>query len=196
MRKILVILLSLMMVLSLCACGKTQNSTPVPATEAPAPATEVPVSETAAPAPVAEAPAEEAKPVETKEEVELNQDEQELITLVGEDLNVVDDGNFASVVPELIYHVGEHDGEVYMMEGIFHQHGDEIFLGRTLKNGDEVTELMFPMRYLNKEIADGSWVGVTGVINSENSATVLDIIAIEVKAEAGNAVLEWSGHHH
>lgn len=138
------------------------------------------------------------------EEIPLTADEAELIELFGEDLQIVSEENYASVVTELAAHVGEYSGQVFQIAGVLKTtmiNGVETrFVYRTLNNSGEKTECGLPLKYLEKDIQDGSWVVVTAIINTEDYngsvQTVMEVVAVEAPAQAGNVELEWNGSEH
>ena len=135
------------------------------------------------------------------EPVALDQDEKELLELIGEDIHVVTDDDYARTVSELAYHTGEYSGEVYQLEGIYGVENGASSVSRTLVDGENKTVCGLPLRYVQKEIDAGSWVKVTGVVNTdEESGTeqnVLEVVAIESLPEGGQTELPWeSGGAH
>ena len=135
--------------------------------------------------------------------VALGDDEKDILEQMEEDINVVTDDTYVEVMGELLGHVGQYNGQVYQLEGVYTVEGDTVSVSRTLVNGEEKTTCGLPMQYQTKDIENGSWIRVTGVINSVEvegeNITVLDIVAIEALAQTGEAELEWEGefqHHH
>lgn len=136
--------------------------------------------------------------------VTLTEDEAEVLELMGEDIIVVTDEDYAETVDELANHTGEFNGKVYQFEGVYSvdDSAEEPVPGvsRTLVNGDEETVCGLPLVYQEKEIEAGSWVRVTGIVNegeiNGENMNVLEVVAIEVLAEEGNAELEWEGSAH
>lgn len=81
---------------------------------------------------------------------------------------------------EMINNVDKYSGQLYELDGILHNDGEEIYLGHMLESGKE---LYLPLRYMMKDIADKTMVRVTGVVSSDDSdgekITVLDVVTIE-----------------
>lgn len=177
--KFIVIVLSVVMILMLCsACSDKKDP--------------VDVSETANTESV----------VSDIDPVELSKEDKELLEIMASDIIVVDDASFASTVTEMMYHVGEYNGQVFQIEGVFTTQLDEAgnaYVYRNLVNGSETTVAALPIVYLGVDVAEGSWVRVTAVIGTgeinEVQATVLELITIE-NAEPGIAELTWSGSEH
>lgn len=137
------------------------------------------------------------------EAVALTEEEQGILEAIGSDIHVVPDEDYIKTVAEIMYHTAEYAGQVFQLEGVLCVEEDGIQLYRTLVSENETMTLGLPMRYLEKEIADGSWVRVTAIVDqdetAEQSTAILDIVAIESLAEAGEAELAWDGaeiHQH
>lgn len=132
--------------------------------------------------------------------VGLDDSESEVLALIGDDVQVVEESEWANIVPELAAHIGEFDGQVFQLEGVLRRDGDQPYVYRTLVNGDSKTECALPLRYLQKEIEEGAFVRVTGAVNAGelNGETVnyLEVIAIEVLSSGGASELPWSGSVH
>lgn len=183
-KTILLTLLLCAATLLLCACGGRE-----PAAD---PSSGAKPTEVTAPAAAVEAPAsgETTAALLTEEEIET-------IKLFGEDLIVVDDESFGELVSEIVYHVGAFDGTVLQLEGQLKGSGEDTALFRVLTDGDKETQIRLPLRYLSKEIPEGSWIRVTGIVNHDQDAgSVLDTVAIEALPEQGQVVLNWSGSAH
>lgn len=129
----------------------------------------------------------------------LTEEEKGILEAMGSDVNVVSDESYVSTVSELIYHTADYVGSVYQLEGVISVDGENVSVYRTLVNGDETQQLGLPLRYMEKEIVDGAWVRVTGVIASGENGTVLDVVAIEAPEEYGQTEFQWDGsdvHQH
>jgi len=181
MKKIVCAAISLALCLSFAACGS-----------------EKPDASTAASGAAATSGSEAAY-----EAVALTQEEQSILDAMGSDVHVVSDEAYIETVAEMMYHTSEYAGQVYQLEGVLSIDGDSVQLYRTLVNGSETKTLGLPLRYLEKDIANGSWVRVTAIVAQDEtegqSSTVLDIAAIESLAEVGQAELTWDGsdiHRH
>lgn len=129
--------------------------------------------------------------------IPLTDDEQLIIDAMGADVQVVKDEDYINVVSEIIHHTHEYEGKVYQIEGIISVDGENALVYRTLVNGKETMIHGLPLRYLNKDIVNGSWVRVTGIVAEteidESNNAALDIVAIEATAEYGQHQLEWDG---
>lgn len=137
----------------------------------------------------------------TKTAVPLTDEEKDILEQMGEDIIVVTEDDYAEVVEELQYHTGEFNGKVYQLEGLYTAEADGVpYVSRTLINDGEKTVCGLPIAYLEKEIETDSWVRVTGIVNEgevdKETVNVLEVVAIEVLAERGNAELEWDGAAH
>ena len=191
MKNILIIFLTLALVFCLCACGSTGNKNTAPAqTQASAEPT----------TPVAEVSVTSSEPVQEVVAESQSNEAQSPEALFGKDLIVVTDANFGEVLTEMIAHVGEYDGKVYQLEGTLYRDGENLYLGRTLKNGDELSVVMLPLRVVSTEIGNEAWVKVIGIVSTNDEVdpkeTIFDVVSIEECAESGNDVVQWTGHHH
>ena len=136
--------------------------------------------------------------------IPLTTEEAELLEAFGDDLQIVSEEDYPNTVTELQYHADDYSGQVFQIEGILKTttiNGVETpFVYRTLNNAGEKTECGLPLKYLEKEISDGSWVSVTAIINTEDyngsTQTVMEVVAIEAPANTGNAELNWTGSQH
>ncbi len=137
------------------------------------------------------------------EAVALTEEEQGILEAIGSDIHVVSDEDYIKTVTEMMYHTADYSGQVYQLEGYLSVEEDSIQLYRTLVSEDETMTLGLPLRYLEKDIVDGSWVRLTAIVAQDESGdqpiVVLDVVAIESLAEAGEAELAWDGaeiHQH
>lgn len=132
----------------------------------------------------------------------LTEDEQENIDLLADELIEITDEDYATTVSEMQYHLDQFSGQVYHMEGVYttEHNGDTPYIYRTLVNGEEETFCGLPLVYVTKEIENGSWVSVTGIVNvheiNGESVNALEVLAIQTLDEQGEATLEWSGSEH
>lgn len=146
-------------------------------------------------------PGEENKEIEV---IPLTAEEAELLEAMGEDVQIISEADYPNVVTELQYHASAYSGQVFQLEGVLKTaliNGVETpFVYRMLNNAGEKTECGLPLKYLEKEIPDGSWVRVTAIINTGDfggqAQTVMEVVAIEVPAEAGSSELNWTGSQH
>lgn len=133
----------------------------------------------------------------------LTEEEEDILEQMGEDVNVVTDETYAETVTELVYHVGSFSGQVYQLQGVYSVENGASYVSRTLEHDGEETFCGLPLEYLEKEIPDGSWVEVTGIVGESeidgSEVTVLQVVAIEVLEEQGEETLPWDGaasHQH
>ncbi len=139
---------------------------------------------------------EDAQPIET---ISLSSEEKELIEAIGSDLEIITDSDYADTVIEMIYHTDSYVGRVFQIEGVYSSNLNEDsvpYVYRTLNNNGSETVCGLPLAYLEKDIPDNSWVRVFGIVNKGDDGTVLDVIAIESLAEAGQKTLTWAGSSH
>lgn len=173
MKRLTAILLCIVLVACLAACGQSKPAGTTPG-----------VSETSAPqGPVA-----------------MTDEEKDLVSALKEDTTTLTDDDYITQVAEILYHTADQTGKVYELEGVLGVDGENKTVYRTLVNGSEKTTLALPLRYADKDIAAGAWIHVVGVVAADDSgASVLDVVAIESLAKAGNAELSWAGgelHQH
>lgn len=131
----------------------------------------------------------------------LTADEEEILSLLEEDITVITDETYAEIV-EMQYHPEEFTGKVYQLEGVYtmEHNGDTPYIYRTLVNGKEEIFCGLPLVYSDKNMEEGTWVKATGIVNvheieGENQIA-FEIVAIQSMEESGNLLLEWSGSEH
>lgn len=173
MKRLTAILLCIVLVVCLTACGQSKPA-----------GTTAGGSETSAPqGPVA-----------------MTDEEKDLVSVLKEDTTTLTDDDYITQVAEILYHTADQTGKVYELEGVLGVDGENKTLYRTLVSGSEKTTLALPLRYADKDIAAGAWIHVVGVVAADDSgASVLDVVAMESLAKAGNAELSWAGgelHQH
>lgn len=137
------------------------------------------------------------------EDVSLTEEEKKIIEEMGDDVQIISEADYPATVTELSYHVGEYDGQVFQLEGIYTTEtfeGGYPYVYRVLNNNGEKTNCGLAMEYIEKEIPEGAWVRVTAIVSSAEingvSSTVLQVVAIETLSNAGNAELTWDGSEH
>ena len=138
------------------------------------------------------------------EPIPLTDDETEILAAMGDDVNVITDDDYSHTVIELQAHPGNYSGQVYQLEGVYTTERingvDTSFVYRTLVHDGEKTICGLPLKYLEKEIPDGAWIRVTAIIGTEDydgeTCTVMEVVAVEALAEAGQSQLEWDGVGH
>lgn len=136
--------------------------------------------------------------------ISLTREEKEILKKMGDDVHVISEADYPSMVTELQAHIGEYSGQVYQLEGVFTTtdlNGEETpFVYRTLLHDGEQTQCGLPIRYLEKELPEGSWIRISGIINSFEYGgeiyTTLETVAVETPEETGSAELEWDGIGH
>ena len=173
MKRLTAILLCIVLVVCLTACGQSKPA-----------GTTAGGSETSAPqGPVA-----------------MTDEEKDVVSVLKEDTTTLTDDDYITQVAEILYHTADQTGKVYELEGVLGVDGENKTLYRTLVNGSEKTQLALPLRYADKDIAAGARIHVVGVVAADDSgASVLDVVAMESLAKAGNAELSWAGgelHQH
>ena len=173
MKRLTAILLCIVLVVCLTACGQSKPA-----------GTTAGGSETSAPqGPVA-----------------MTDEEKDLVSVLKEDTTTLTDDDYITQVAEILYHTADQTGKVYELEGVLGLDGENKTVYRTLVSGSEKTTLALPLRYADKDIAAGAWIHVVGVVAADDSgASVLDVVAMESLAKAGNAELSWAGgelHQH
>lgn len=132
--------------------------------------------------------------------VPLTQEESGILEAMGEDVNVIANEDYIHTVAELLYHGDSFSGQVYQLEGSLRKSDEGVFVYRNLVHDGEKTELGLPLRNLEKDVPDGAWVQLTGIVAvDEDGNTVLDVVAIVVPAEVGEVDMDWAGgelHQH
>lgn len=136
--------------------------------------------------------------------ISLTREEKGILKKMGDDIQVISETDYPAMVTELQAHIGEYSGQVYQLEGVFTTtdlNGEETpFIYRTLVHDGEQTQCGLPIRYLEKEVPEGSWVRISAIINSfeygGETYTTLETVAVETPEETGSAELEWDGIGH
>lgn len=146
---------------------------------------------------------DEAQSKTQAQTIPLEETEKELLEKVEEDIHKVKDDAYIQTLIELIGHTDNYAGQLYQLEGIYTTEGETAYITRTLVNGEETMELGLPLNYLNKDILVGTWIKVTGIVNSGEvngePCTVLEVVAVEAPSKVGLKELEWDGtleHQH
>lgn len=140
----------------------------------------------------------------SSEVIPLTDEESGILEEIGDDVNVITDGDYSSIVIELQAHPGDFSGQVYQLEGIYTTstvNGVETpFIYRILVHDGEETICGLPLKYLEKEIPDGAWTRITAIIGTEDysgeTCAVMEVVAAETLAQAGQSRLEWDGVGH
>lgn len=160
MKRIIAYLLCVLLVVGLTACGKTQGN-----------GTDGTVTASQSPVPMTE-------------------EEEQLAELMKEDTVTVTDADYAARVSEILANTAEQTGKVFELEGVLGADGESKTVYRTLVKDGQKTMLALPLRYMDKNIAAGAWIHVIGVVAADDSGnSVLDVVAVESLANAGNAEL-------
>ena len=164
MKRIIAFLLCILLAAGLTACGKSQTSGTTASAGSSAAASQAPVA--------------------------MSDEEKEMVALLKEDTTTLTDADYAAQVSDILANTADQTGKVYELEGVLGVDGENKTVYRTLVKGSEKTELALPLRYADKDIAAGAWVHVVGVVAADDSgASVLDVVAMESLAKAGNAEL-------
>lgn len=145
-----------------------------------------------------------SEPAAGADVIPLTEEEVEILGMMGEDVHVIPESGYVENVTEFQDHVGVFSGQVYQLEGIYTTtkvNGvDTAFLYRVLVHDGERTQCGMPIRYLDKELPEGSWIRLTAIIGSDEyggeRVSTFDKVAVETLAQAGNTELEWDGVGH
>ena len=130
--------------------------------------------------------------------VPLSAEESEVLEAIGDDLEIIDESDFADIVPELIAHVGQNVGKVIQLEGAYSSNDGSPFVYRILKNGNDETICALPLIFVEKDLPEDSWIRVSGIVNQDESdkKAVLEVIAVESLQKSGKRTLKWNGPAH
>lgn len=128
----------------------------------------------------------------------LTADEIELLEAVKDDIQVVYETEYVSVVTTLQSHAHDYEGQIFQLEGVYSEtfgHGETPCVYRSVMSGER--ELIYPMLItgFSKKIEEGSWIRVTGILDSKpddhgHENTVLDVLAIEILSPEGNPLID------
>lgn len=138
------------------------------------------------------------------EPIALTQEETGILQQMGDDINVVAEADYPATVMELQAHPDVFSGQVYQLEGVYttaNVNGVETpFVYRTLVHDGEKSTCGLPLKYLEKELPQNAWIRVTAIINTGEfdgtDYTVMEVVAVEALAQAGQAELAWDGVGH
>ena len=157
------------------------------------------------PIPLTESPlVSEKEPVAR---IPLTAEEESILEIMGDDVNRISEEDYSHAIFELQAHPDSFSGQVYQLEGIyssaFNMNGQETpFVYRALVHNGEESVCGLPLKYMEKEIPDNTWIRVTAIIGTETfgdgEGTVLEVVAVETMDSVGQSPLEWDGvgHHH
>lgn len=138
------------------------------------------------------------------EMIALTQEEIGILQQMGDDVNVIAEADYPSIVMELQAHPDIFSGQVYQLEGVYTtatvNDVETPYVYRTLVHDGEKTTCGLPLKYLEKELPQNAWVCVTAIINTGDfdgkSYTVMEVVSVETLAQAGQAELPWDGIGH
>ncbi|MCI9379112.1 MAG: hypothetical protein HFI06_11520 [Eubacterium sp.] len=119
--------------------------------------------------------------------------DEELLELLGDEIHVVQDDDYAQMVKEFQEHTDEHSGKVYQMEGTYMLEGETPYIARTLTDGSEDGVIGLPLKYLLEPPEENSPIRVTGIVNEGEidgkTVAVLEAIVVEPLEGQGQAKL-------
>ena len=133
----------------------------------------------------------------SKKAIPLSAEESELLEIIGNDLEIIVEKDYAHTVSEIIAHTNQFTGKVVQLEGAYSDNDNNPIVYRILINEGEETICGLPLVFLEKELPDDSWIRVSGIVNeSKSGAAVLEVIAVEALPVSGNKTLKWNGMTH
>ncbi len=121
------------------------------------------------------------------ETITLTQEEEDILAAMGTDIQTVENSEFAANVTAITEHTHDFVGQVYQFEGTYSMqdvHGENTpYLTRKVADNGSETEVGLPLRYLEKDVAEGTPVRVTAIVgvedNDDHTHAVLEVVAIE-----------------
>ena len=128
----------------------------------------------------------------------LTAEEIELLKAVEDDIQVVHEPEYVSTLTVLQSHSHDYEGQIFQLEGVYSEkygHGETPCVYRSvMMEGDEWIYSMLITGF-NKEISEGSWIRVTGILSNKaddhgHTNVVLDVLAIEVLSSEGNPLID------
>lgn len=119
--------------------------------------------------------------------ITLSQEEKDILEIMKDDINVVKNDDYVTVISSIIAHTHDYIGQVYQVEGKYSLQDvyseKTPYLSRNVTVEGEERILGLPLRYLDKEIAENTSIRVTAIVNQEDheghAHAVLEVIAIE-----------------
>lgn len=129
--------------------------------------------------------------------VSLSEGEQEVLGLVEVDIHKITDENYVETVMKINTGSDEFFGSLYQLEGVYVRKNNTPYVARIIILNGEKVFCGIPLKYMEKNITEGAWIRVTGVIQAGEvngkEASFLEVVAAESMSETGQRELEWSG---
>ena len=120
--------------------------------------------------------------------------DQELLDLLSDDLHVVMDDDYIKMVSAITENTDEYAGQIYQIEGSYTVNNGTPYLTRTIVDGEGKTPMGLPLKYLPGEPEEGSWVRITGVVNTGEvngeTVAVLEVAVSEILEEQGQVEIQ------
>ncbi len=126
-------------------------------------------------------------PITSHDVITLTNEESEIIEAMGNDIQKVSADDYHTVVSAINSHLHDYVGKVYQIDGnytIQDMHGENSpYIVNIVKNDSQEKIIGLPLRYLEKEISEGTAIRVTAIIGEEShdghAHAVLEVVAIE-----------------
>lgn len=122
---------------------------------------------------------------------------EDILAALSEDIHVVTDEDYIETVTALAEDADLYSGQIYQLEGVYVLENGEPYITRTLVHGNDTSSLGLPITLLEKDIQEGTWIRITGIINcnEENGVhkTVIEEIVTDIADAAGQEELPWDG---
>lgn len=120
--------------------------------------------------------------------------DEELLELVDEDIHVVTDDDYIETINDIKKNTDKYSGQLYQIEGTWVEKDGTSYISRTVVDGEDKKELSLPLVYMNKDLEEGAWIKVTGVINTgevdKKTVAVLEAVVVEPLETQGQAELQ------
>jgi len=121
------------------------------------------------------------------EAISLTQEEEDILAAMGADIQTIANSEFAANITAITEHTHDYIGQVYQFEGTYSMqdvHGENTpYLIQKVTNDGNETEVGLPLRYLEKDVVEGTPVRVTAIVGVEDhdghTHAVLEVVAIE-----------------
>ena len=98
------------------------------------------------------------------------------------------------MVSAITENTDEYAGQIYQIEGSYTVNNGTPYLTRTIVDGEGKTPMGLPLKYLPGEPEEGSWVRITGVVNTGEvngeTVAVLEVAVSEILEEQGQAEIQ------
>ena len=135
----------------------------------------------------------EADDTQPKPLLDSDATDEELLEVLGDEINVVTDEDYVEMVTEFQEHTEKYEGKIYQLEGFYTTENGTPCIARTVVDGSQKASSSMPLKYLPQEPEEDAWILVTGIVNESElngkAMPLLEVIVAETLDEQGKAEL-------